>query len=51
MEPEPDLRRLIAKVTEAQYGYVRLAAFKQRVSISQYIRDLIDKERRARPKP
>jgi hypothetical protein len=48
-EPEPELRRLIANVTSEQYEYVRVAAFKRRVSISQYVRDLIEAERRARP--
>jgi hypothetical protein len=48
-EPEP--RRLIANVTADQYEYVRLAAFKRRESISQYVRDLIDAERKRRPKP
>ena len=49
MDPDPELRRLIANVTVEQYEYVRLAAFKRRVSISQYMRDLIDRERQKRP--
>jgi hypothetical protein len=51
MDPEPELRRLIANVTAEQHEYVRLAAFTRRVSISQVVRDLIEAERRRRPKP
>jgi hypothetical protein len=49
MKPDPSDHRLMVNVTTDQYEYVRLVAFQRRVTISQVIRELIDRERREHP--
>ena len=51
MKPEPAAHRLMVNVTAEQYEYLRLVAFERRVTISQIVRQLIDRERQRKPRP